>query len=84
MFYNAVFKYENFKTDLNFLSEALNLPSNLGEQLDQEKLKSADEDTERRRKYFNQLSDEQMTALMSVYSRDFEMFEYSPEGYGNM
>ncbi len=85
IFYDAIFKYETLEDDLHFLSEVLNLPSNLADQLKKE-TKSAEEKKkteDRRRSYFKTLSEEQIRVLNKVYAKDLEMFQYSPDGYGD-
>ena len=78
-----VLKYETLGKDLKFLREALGLPYYIVEKvLKRSKSFKAQKAIEwRRKKYYQQLSTQQMARLKSVYLRDFYLFNYLSSGY---
>ena len=77
-------KMENMKQGMRLLKESFNLPPEFVDAVLKKsspaKLKKVVE--ERRRKYFDQLSKQQLEKLKRVYYRDFYFFDYSSSGYG--
>ena len=85
IFYDAIFKLENIESDFKLLSEVLNLPPRIKENLISVNWRSKEEQEKiekRRRDYFEELSERQMEALKRVYIKDFQLFNYSMKGYG--
>lgn len=84
LFYDAVFKLEDLDLELRFLGEALNLGKS--ERIMEAATRPKDrakEVEQRRREYFKELSGHQIDTLKRIYSRDFKLFDYSMDGYGN-